>query len=242
MKDIDWLLSVCALNGLPMTRLQADQLERYRNLLLTWNSKLNLISRKDEEHFYSRHVLNSVSFLFSHRFKHGGTVLDLGTGGGLPGVPIKILVPDLRVVLLDSIGKKTMALSEIVDGLSLAEVRVVTGRAEEIAGKDEFYGVFDYVVSRGAGKLHEVVKWSRLFLGEYQPVGQYEIPKGVLIVLKGGGFTDELNVARKLKFVESVEVHDISFHGMDDADNKEKKLVLVTYRGTSKDNRMKRDE
>ncbi len=229
MKDINWFASVCAENGVSLSSKQAYQFELYRNSLLSWNNKLNLISRKDEEHFYSRHVLNCISFLFARRFEEDARLLDFGSGGGLPGLPIKILYPDIRLVLLDSIGKKTSALSGIVNDLQIPGVQVVTGRGEEIAKTDEFKGIFDYVVSRAAGKLHEVIKWSRLFLSEYQPTSQREIPKGVLIVLKGGGFDEELNIARKMKFVKSVEISELAFHGMDQIDNKEKKLVLVTY-------------
>ncbi|MCL5034081.1 MAG: 16S rRNA (guanine(527)-N(7))-methyltransferase RsmG [Bacteroidetes bacterium] len=230
MKDISWFVSVCSRNGLPVSEDQAAKLEAYRFLLVDRNSRINLISRKDEENFYPKHVMNCVSFLFKTSLKRGASILDLGTGGGLPGIPIKILSPDVDMCLLDSIAKKTAAVLFISNELNLAKVEVVTGRAEELAKTHEFEGKFDYVISRAAGKLDELAKWSRGFLkGEEPHIGDM-IPVGTLIVLKGGDLVEELKHARNLKFVKSITVDEISFEGMDELDNKEKKLVLVNYR------------
>ncbi|MCL4539601.1 MAG: 16S rRNA (guanine(527)-N(7))-methyltransferase RsmG [Bacteroidetes bacterium] len=230
MKDISWFVSVCSRNGLPVSEDQAAKLEAYRFLLVDRNSRINLISRKDEENFYPKHVMNCVSFLFKTSLKRGASILDLGTGGGLPGIPIKILSPDVDMCLLDSIAKKTAAVLSISNELNLAKVEVVTGRAEELAKTHEFEGKFDYVISRAAGKLDELAKWSRGFLkGEEPHIGDM-IPVGTLIVLKGGDLVEELKHARNLKFVKSITVDEISFEGMDELDNKEKKLVLVNYR------------
>ncbi len=230
MKDISWFVSVCSRNGLPVSEDQAAKLEAYRLLLVDRNRRVNLISRKDEENFYPKQVMNCVSFLFKTSLKRGARILDLGTGGGLPGIPIKILSPDVDMCLLDSIAKKTAAVLSISNELNLAKVEVVTGRAEELAKTHEFEGKFDYVISRAAGKLDELAKWSRGFLkGEEPHIGDM-IPVGTLIVLKGGDLVEELKHARNLKFVKSITVDEISFEGMDELDNKEKKLVLVNYR------------
>ncbi len=230
MKDISWFVSVCSRNGLPVSEDQAAKLEAYRLLLVDRNRRVNLISRKDEENFYPKQVMNCVSFLFKTSLKRGARILDLGTGGGLPGIPIKILSPDVDMCLLDSIAKKTAAVLSISNELNLANVEVVTGRAEELAKTDEFKGKFDYVISRAAGKLDELAKWSRGFLkGEEPHIGDM-ISVGTLIVLKGGDLAEELKHARNLKFVKSITVDEISFEGMDELDNKEKKLVLVNYR------------
>jgi 16S rRNA (guanine527-N7)-methyltransferase len=230
MKDISWFVSVCSRNGLPVSEDQAAKLEAYRLLLVDRNRRVNLISRKDEENFYPKQVMNCVSFLFKTSLKRGARILDLGTGGGLPGIPIKILSPDVDMCLLDSIAKKTAAVLFISNELNLAKVEVVTGRAEELAKTHEFEGKFDYVISRAAGKLDELAKWSRGFLkGEEPHIGDM-IPVGTLIVLKGGDLVEELKHARNLKFVKSITVDEISFEGMDELDNKEKKLVLVNYR------------
>ncbi|MCL5268069.1 MAG: 16S rRNA (guanine(527)-N(7))-methyltransferase RsmG [Bacteroidetes bacterium] len=230
MKDISWFVSVCSSNGLTVSENQAAKFEAYRRLLVDWNRRINLMSRKDEENFYPKHAINCISFLFKSNLKPGAKILDLGTGGGLPGIPLKILNPDLNLCLVDSIAKKTTAVSSISGELDLANVEVVTGRAEELAKTDEFKGQFDYVISRAAGKLGELAKWSRGFLkGAEVRIGS-TIPAGTLIVLKGGELTDELKHARNLKFVESISVDEITFDGMDELDNKDKKLVVVEYR------------
>ena len=229
MKGIAWFVSICADNGLKLSGEQIALFENYRELLLSWNTRVNLISRKDENNFYLHHALNCISFLFTKELKSDGKVLDLGTGGGLPGIPLKILYPNLDFVLVDSIAKKTLALSDIVRQMQLRNVVVLTGRAEEIGKHREFKGKFDYVITRAAGKLHEVIKWSRVFLKEFELPGSSVIPVGTLIVLKGGTINEELRAARNLKFVESIKVEDITFNGMDDLANKEKKIILVKY-------------
>ncbi len=239
MKTISWFVSICGENGLRLSDEQAACFESYLKLLLSWNKRVNLISRKDEDNFYSHHALNCVSFLFTKKLKPDGKILDLGTGGGLPGIPLKIIYQDLNLTLLDSIAKKTAALSDIVVRMGLENVGVMKGRAEELAKSDEFQGKFDYVVTRAAGKLDEVIKWSRGFLKVsevshrgFDSLGNNMIPIGSLIVLKGGAIDDEVRAARKIKFLESIEVHRIDFRGSDDAGSKEKKLVLAKYRRT----------
>ncbi len=229
MRDLSWFVSICATNGLQLTYEQAEEFEKYRHHLISWNRRVNLISRKDEDNFYSNHALNCISFLFSRKLKRDATILDLGTGGGLPGIPLKIVLPELNLTLLDSIAKKTKAVSEIVSEMAMKGVTVVTGRAEELAKTREFQGKFDYVIARAAGKLDEVARWSRGFLRDFQLYGDEVISAGMLLVLKGGSFEDELTSARRIKFVKSVEANEILFTGMDELENKEKKLVLVIY-------------
>ena len=241
IKDISWFTSVCVQNDLTLNGYQTALLEKYRELLLSWNSRINLLSRKDEGNFYPNHALNCISFLFTWKLKSDALILDLGTGGGLPGIPLKIIYPNLHLVLLDSIVKKTVALLDMVNQMQLENVEILMGRAEELRKLHELRGKFDYVISRAAGKLDEVIKWSRDFLkpdihsqqgGTEMPelLGNKMIPAGNLIVLKGGAVDNELKLARRIKFVESLEVKNIVFHGMDEIENKDKKIVLVKYR------------
>jgi 16S rRNA (guanine527-N7)-methyltransferase len=230
MKDLSWFISICGANGLTLSEAQAFQFERYRQLLLAANKQVNLISRKDEENFYPSHALNSISFLFKRSLKPDAALLDLGTGGGLPGIPVHIIYNEIDLLMVDSIGKKTASVSAILSEMRLKSARVATGRGEELSIKREFQGRFDYVISRAAGKLDEVAKWSRGFLRNFEAAAGEQIPVGTLIVLKGGKFEDELRHTRSLKYVESVAVNDTAFQGMDEIYNKEKKLVLIRYK------------
>jgi len=234
IKDISWFVSICAGNDLMLSDEQAASFENYRKLLLSWNARINLISRKDEANFYPSHALNCISFLFNRRLKPDAKILDLGTGGGLPGIPLKIVIPDLNLTLLDSISKKTTALSDIVKEMRLEKVEVVTDRAENLAKLDEFKGKFDYVITRAAGKLDELIRWSRGLLRSFASQGSNVIPIGSLIVLKGGTIDDELRLSRKIKFIESIESANIVSHGTDEIENKDKKLILIKYRTTGK--------
>jgi 16S rRNA (guanine527-N7)-methyltransferase len=129
---------------------QLEQLGAYEALLLEWNQKINLVSRKDTDRFAERHLLHSLAFRHVVDFRPGTVLLDVGTGGGLPGVPLAIAYPDARFVLCDSILKKTQALSDMVERLSLANVRVVRARAEALRER------FDFVVGRAVTQVPQL--------------------------------------------------------------------------------------
>ncbi len=230
MKDLEWFVSICAANGLKISDEQASTFEKYRTLLLAANNQLNLISRKDEENFYPNHALNSVSFLFLKKLIPDASMVDLGTGGGLPGIPVSIIYSEMRLTFVDSIMKKTAALSEILRELGCRRPTVINARAEELSKKGDFQAHFDYVISRAAGKLDDVAKWSRGFLKDSGGDSGAAIPPGTLIVLKGGAFEEELKHTRSLKSVASADVIDMTFQGMDEIYNREKKLVLITFK------------
>ncbi|MGB9693545.1 MAG: RsmG family class I SAM-dependent methyltransferase, partial [Fervidobacterium sp.] len=133
--------------------------------------------------------------------------------------------------LIDSVKKKTEAVADIVRQLGLAGLTVINGRAEEISVKPEFMHVFDYVITRAAGKLFDVAKWSRQFL-KCEEEGDLKnlYPVGTLLVLKGGEFADELKRTKQLKFVQHVDVEDIKFEGDEELRNRNKKIVLVSFK------------
>ena len=159
-----WFTTVCQRNRLNVSDLKIDLIDRYAHELLEWNKKINLVSRKDEQNLWIRHLLGSISFLFQYSVYPNTAIADIGTGGGLPGIPIAILIPECRVTLIESIRKKTMAVSEIVNTLQLSNVTVVNGRAEELSGRKEYVSAFDYVISRAAGSIWDLINWSKPFL------------------------------------------------------------------------------
>jgi 16S rRNA (guanine527-N7)-methyltransferase len=174
---------------------QFVRLESLGELYQEWNSKINLVSRKDIELLFERHVLHSLAIAKFIRFKPGSHVMDVGTGGGFPGIPLSICFPEVRFTLVDSIGKKTAVVADIANRTGLDNVEVITTRAEQIRGQ------FDFVVSRATAPLADLYRWTSKSISKKQ---YHAIPNGI-ICLKGGDLREEL-----LPFKSRVEVVPIS--------------------------------
>jgi 16S rRNA (guanine527-N7)-methyltransferase len=161
---------------------QKEQLTYMQELYEEWNAQINVISRKDMEHFTERHLLHSLSIALYLKFKAGWWVADIGTGGGFPGIPLAILYPDVKFNLIDSIGKKIKVVTAVAEALELKNVTAIWGRAEE---QDLQVNV---VVTRAVAPLPDLVKWATPLLKAQS--------KGI-IALKGGDLTDELQGYKK---------------------------------------------
>lgn len=224
------LRTTCRNNGLLLSDIQLAQLEAYVERLLDWNKKINLISRRDEENVWFSHILHSLGILFSIDIPQASRILDLGSGGGLPGIPLAIARPDISVTLLDSIRKKTMATEEIVGAIGLKNVAVRTGRAEELPMWREAGGPYDTVVARGVAGLKDLMQWSKRLVRKREP----GVPSGTkpaaphLLALKGGDLAGELAAARKTGAV-TITVIAMKFEGSLELGLEEKKLVLVNF-------------
>ena len=177
-----------------------------------WNAKINLISRTDIEHLYERHILHSLAVARFINFKPGTSVMDIGTGGGFPGIPLAILFPEVSFTLVDSISKKIMVVNDIIQKLGLTNASGICARAESLTGQ------FDYVVSRATAPLSDLYKWSRTKIKTKQINA---VPNGI-ICLKGGDLTEELR-----PFKGRVEVDDLSAYFQEDF-FLTKKLVFLT--------------
>lgn len=194
---IVWLRTVCSKRGLTLSDGMLDRLASYANLLSHWNGKVNLVSRLDADSIWERHIFHSLSPFFHISIPEGAAILDLGSGGGLPGVPWAIARPDLNVTLLDSIQKKMRAVSSMVEELGIPGVSVLASRAEDLT-TDRRY---DYVVARGVAPLHDLVHWSRPLLrkgGGAASAGTtsgFDLSGPALIALKGGDLADEIRRA-----------------------------------------------
>ena len=165
--------------------LSADKKEKI-NIMMDvyrfWNKKVNLISRNDFKHFYERHVLHSLAIGKLFSFNAESKIMDLGTGGGFPGVPLAILFPDVNFFLVDSIGKKTNVLAQIIHELCLHNVQVLNMRAEHIDNN------FDFIVSRAVAKTDKLVQWSQNKISKQE---NHTFKNG-LICLKGGDVSEEI--------------------------------------------------
>ena len=153
VKHSELTATVIGQYGLKASAEQLELLDRYLEMVLEWNAKINLISRRDEENIVGQHLLHSLAPLFVLSMPEELMVMDLGSGGGFPGIPLAILKPGWTVVLVDSIRKKTLALEDMVARLALGSVRVVTGRVEEKDVLAPMRGKFDLILARGVASL-----------------------------------------------------------------------------------------
>jgi|TARA_B110000879_G_scaffold43916_1_gene62004 16S rRNA (guanine527-N7)-methyltransferase len=164
-----------------------QQFEILKDLYLDWNSKINVISRKDTENFYTRHVLHSLSIAKFIDFKKNTKIMDVGTGGGFPGIPLAIYFKNSSFTLVDSIGKKIKVVDQIVDELKIKNVKSKTERAENISEK------FDFIVSRAVTQLERFCPWVEQNISKSN---KNEIPNGI-IYLKGGDLKEEIQKITK---------------------------------------------
>ena len=165
--------------------LTNEQIEKFRHiesLYFEWNSRINVISRKDMEHFYERHVLHSLGIAKVIQFTPGAHVLDVGTGGGFPGIPLAILFPETKFLLVDSIGKKIKVVKEVAQAVGITNVDAIQARAEDVKGK------FDFVVSRAVTTLPDFIKWVE---NKIKKESRNSLQNGILY-LKGGDLDAEL--------------------------------------------------
>ena len=196
-----------------LTEEQRRQFAELDPLYRDWNAKINVISRKDIDALYEHHVLHSLGIAQMIRFKPGTKILDFGTGGGFPGIPLAILLPECAFLLVDSIGKKVKVAGAVAEGLGLKNVRVLHGRGEEI--KEQF----DFVVSRAVMQLQELVSFTKQLVHHTQRNG---MPNG-LICLKGGELQAELRPFKRI-----VEVQEL-YPTFDEEYFKTKKVVYLPF-------------
>mgnify|MGYP001493324455 FL=1 len=165
-----------------ITDLQKEQFQKLFDLYQDWNAKINVISRKDIDELYVRHVLHSLAIAKIQKFEAGTYILDVGTGGGFPGIPLAILFPETRFYLIDVILKKINVVKAVADALELKNVKAEQIRAENVKGD------FDFIVSRAVTNMPDFVSWTK---DKIKKQNKHELKNGILY-LKGGDLTEEL--------------------------------------------------
>ena len=190
---------------------QIEQFTDLQNLYEYWNSRINVISRKNIETLYTNHILHSLAIAKIIQFKKGTKILDIGTGGGFPGIPLAILFPEVNFLLVDSIGKKIKVVNEITKAVGLTNVRTLHERAENIKE------TFDFVVSRAVTNMTEFKKWVK---GKFNNTHNNTLNNGILY-LKGGDLSKELKGMTYTK----KEIGDL----FDEEFFKTKKIIYIKY-------------
>lgn len=165
-----------------LTEDQISKFERLETLYQDWNLKINVVSRKDIDELYLRHVLHSLAIAKVLKFKKGSKILDVGTGGGFPGVPLAILFPECSFHLVDSIAKKLKVVDEVVEGLGITNIKTTHSRVEDIKG------TYDFIVSRAVAVMPTFVHWVKGKIAKQQ---NNDLKNGILY-LKGGDLSEEL--------------------------------------------------
>lgn len=173
-----------------LSQQQLDQYELLAKEFLSWNEKINLISRKDTDNIFEHHILHSLAIAKVCKFKPQCEVMDIGTGGGFPGIPLAIMFPETKFYLVDSIGKKIKVVQALVEALGLKNVKAEQIRAENVNQQ------FDFIVSRAVTYLPDFMQWTK---GKISKIQYHDLANGVLY-LKGGDLTEELStIKNKIK-------------------------------------------
>lgn len=213
--------SLLSASGVPVSDAQRELLSAFVALLRDWNARINLISRKDEEQVWRNHILHSLAVLAVTDVPGSGAMLDLGTGGGMPGIPLAIMRPDVRFTLVDSIAKKIKAVEDMAAQLGLTNVAVHNGRVEDEALLAMCRGKIDVVFARAVTQLPSLVRWS------YPLLRRDGARK--LLVWKGGAVGEEITESRRHGAVASITERAIVLPGEEYFEREEKKIIEVVF-------------
>src|SRR3954471_18282904 len=184
-----------------LTEIQIEQFQKLDFLYHDWNEKINVISRKDIDALYTKHILHSLGIAKIMKFEPGATVLDVGTGGGFPGIPLAILFPETRFYLIDVIAKKIKVVQGVVDALELKNVKAEQKRAELVKGD------FDFIVSRAVTNMPDFVSWIK---DKIKKQHKHTLKNGILY-LKGGDLTEELTAFPKATLYDLAGIFEDEF-------------------------------
>jgi len=233
--DEIWLRSLGQKNDLSITDIQLQKISRYVELLKDRNKSINLISRKDVDGIWSNHILLSIAFLFKVELSAGAKILDLGTGGGLPGIPLSIIRTDVSFVLLDSIKKKIRAVEEMVASLDLPNTSVICSRAEDLNKVSNYRNTFDAVIARAVSGLENLVEWGMPFLKKAAAPKTLSVKSDKIIVsnspaiitMKGGDIEAEIEKTERRFPTVNIYSTNLIFKGSEMLHNSDKRLIVV---------------
>jgi 16S rRNA (guanine527-N7)-methyltransferase len=210
--------TVCGANGIMLDREQMANINRFHDELVIWNKRINVISRQDMENIYERHIMHSLAILKYATIPTKARCMDLGTGGGFPGIPLKIALPEIRMLLVDSIAKKLKTAGMFAQHTGLRGIEAKTIRAETLADEAAYRSSFDVITARAVAPLAQLVAWVEPLL---KPTGQ-------MLFLKGGDLSAEIAEAQKKYPSLRVDEKQLDLGGAPWFKEEEKKLLICT--------------
>lgn len=210
--------TICSSNNIFLDLEQIDSFKRFQKEILYWNEKVNMISRKDIEHLLERHILHSLAVMKYIEFSPKARVLDVGTGGGFPGTPLKIANPEMYITLVDSIGKKLKIAEMLAKHTGLRNIEAFTARAEDLSKQTIYRKYFDFIVSRAVATSDKIYSWTKDLLKD----------NGKIILWKGGDLTEEINQLNELNKNLKTEIIPIKLFGFDYFEKEDKKFVIIS--------------
>jgi 16S rRNA (guanine527-N7)-methyltransferase len=216
--DLIEFWTICASNGIVLGATERERIERYARELKYWNAEVNLISRKDEDNILERHILHSLSALKYIQIPNKSRCIDIGTGGGLPGIPLAIYNPTIYMTLVDSIAKKVKITSMMAKHTGIRHLKAENIRVEELRSNKENHEQYDFVFARAVTKALNIVNWSRELLKQ----------DGKIVLYKGGNLEEEKNEILKFHHKLKIEEIQLDIFGAPWFKEEEKKLLIIS--------------
>ena len=217
--ESDDVRQICFSNGLKIDDFQWSKLEKWSTLFLKENQKVNLISRRDTNYLWEKHILSCLTLLIFNKFDKNSEICDFGTGGGLPGILLAIVRPDLNLILFESRKKKVNAVNQMIEALKISNAQIILGRGEELGKKSEWSKRFTCITSRAVGSLEDLEHWTKDLRSE----------KSVIHLFKGGDIKKEINALLKKKSGLKIKSSLINLTGYKTFANNKKFLISLRF-------------
>lgn len=217
--DLTEFWTICSTNNIVLDKKQLDDLERFADELVYWNRKINLVSRKDAENLLERHILHSIMLLKFVKIPEKSRCLDIGTGGGFPGIPLKIARPDLFMTLVDSVAKKIKVTTMLAAHTGLKNIEAVHSRTEELRQKNKnYFKHFDFAFARAVAKLNSIWPWAKSLLKK----------QGKLVAMKGGNIDEEIKLLKEDFPGLIIDIKPMDVFGYDKFKKDDKKIIIIS--------------
>src|SRR6056297_845927 len=216
MSKIEYLENLLKKIDFEYTEDAINEFEKYKDLIIEWNKKINITSIDSEEEIYLKHFIDSIIIKKYVIIKKGSKTIDIGTGGGFPGIPLKLIDNDMRITLLDSLNKRIKFLNEVVKELNLEEVECIHARAEELGQDKNYREKYDYGFSRAVASLNVLLEYSLPFIKK----------NGLFIAFKGSNFKDEIQESKNALNILGGEIIDIKEYSLPETDISRSMIVV----------------